>query len=407
MKKKSVIIAVIILLLVGILLVCFACQDSQDKQQQPKGITYNPQPKGSNMTENERQEAIDNKRSELYGRLAPADYKNAVKLTIMVPKITDEFTIQSAELMACKMLQISAANGVAGYGGDPSFVFAGIITSMQKGITSTVPKKNYTKYNISFYVANIITGDVFGFISQEITGIGYSEELACLNAVQSIENTNEIQLFIKESCSKIVDWYETNKATVISRINQQIQLEEYAKAYALMLSIPEAATTCFAYAQENIDDVYAKYREQLSTNYYYAMLDAMSVGEEYNPEAGAYIRLIPHNSSIYPTADEAYNEYVAHCKDVEDAKRAHEMYMEKENLAIERINAEANLKASEALVLPNQAELERIEQEQPAEYGAKDQFNMGVINTITDKAVSLVSFGVDRLLGLLDCLYKK
>lgn len=405
MKKKNVVIAVIIILLVGVLLICFACQEYQGNQQQPKGTTYNPQPKGSGMSDYQRQEAIDKKRSELNGRLAPADYKNAVKLTIMVPKITDEFTIQSAELMACKMLQISAANGVAGYGGDPSFVFAGVITSMQKGITSTVPKKNYTKYNISFYVANIITGDVFGFISQEITGVGDSEELACLNAVQSIENTNEIQLFLKESCSKIVDWYETNKATVISRINQQIQLEEYAKAYALMLSIPEAATTCFAYAQENIDDVYAKYREQLSTNYYYAMLDAMSAGEDYNPVAGAYIRLIPHNSSIYPTADDAFNAYVAHCKDIEDAKRAHEMYMEKENLAIERINAEANLKASEALVLQNQAELERIEQEQPAEYGAKDQFKMGVINTITDKAVSLVSFGVNKLLGFLGLFF--
>lgn len=403
MKKKSVVMAVIIILLVGVLLVCFACQEYQGNQQQLKGTTYNPQPKGGGMSDYQRQEAIDKKRSELNGRLAPADYKNAVKLTIMVPKITDEFTIQSAELMACKMLQVSAANGVAGYGGDPSFVFAAVITSMQKGITSTVPKKNYTKYNIGFYVANIITGDVFGFISQEITGVGDSEELACLNAVQSIENTNEIQYFLKESCSKIVDWFETNKATVISRINQQIQLEEYAKAYALMLSIPEAATICFAYAQDNIDidDVYAKYREQLSTSYYYAMLDAMSAGEEYNPVAGAYIRLIPHNSSIYQTADDAFNAYVVHCKDVEDAKRAHEMYMEKENLAIERINAEANLKDSEALVLQNQAELERLEQSQQAKYSAQDQFKMGVINTITDKAVSIVSFGVNRLLGLL------
>jgi hypothetical protein len=398
MKKNSVLIIVIVLLLIDVVLVCFACQENNEK---PAGTTYNPKPKNSVLSEEQRREAIDKKREALHGRLASDDYKNAVKLTIMVPKITEEFTDQSAELMASRMLQITAANGVAGYGGDPSFVFAGVISTMQKGITNTIPKKNYTKYNIGFYVANILTGDVFGAISQEITGVGDSDELACMNAVQSIENNDEMSSFIKESSKKIIDWYETNRATIITRINKHIQLEEYAQAYALLLSIPESATTCFAYAQKNIDDVYSKYRELLSSDYYYAMLDAMSKGELYNPVAGAYMRLIPHNSNIYTTAEKAFKDYVEHCKDVEDEKRAHEMYLDKENLAIERINAEANLKASEALIIQNQIEMERLSQTQTLEYGSQDQFKMGVINTITDKAVSLVSFGVNRLLGFL------
>lgn len=321
----------------------------------------------------------------------------------MVPKVTEEFTMQAAEVLASRMLQITAANGIAGYGGDPSFVLATLITPMQKGITSSVPAKKYTNYSISFYVANLVTGDVFGTVSREVMGVGDSEELACLNAVQSIQNDDEIKDMLRQSSEKIINWFESNKATVIAKVNQYVQLGEYGKAYALLVSVPEAASSCFEFAQTHVDEVYALYRERLSTSYYYAMLDAMSDGEQYNPVAGAYMRQIPSNAPIYATAAEAFQNYVSHCKDVEDARRAHEMYVEQENLAIERINAEANLKANEALLVQSQAEAERQSQSQ-TESGLLNPiggFKERVTDLITDKAVSIVTFGVDRLLGCL------
>ena len=321
----------------------------------------------------------------------------------MIPKVTEEFTQQAAEVLASKMLQITAANGVAGYGGDPSFVFATLITPTQKGVTSTVPAKKYTKYNINYYIANLVTGDVFGSLSQEVIGVGDSDELACLNAVQSINNDEEICSLLKQSSEKIINWYESNKSTVIANVNHYVQIGEYDKAYALLIAIPEAAISCFEFAQNNVDKVYAMYREQLSTSYYYAMVDAMANTEEYNPTVGAYMRQIPTNAPIYATAADAFQNYVSHCKDVQDAKRAHEMYMEQENLAIERINAEANLKANEALLAQNQAEAERLSQNQVESrlLNPIGSFKERVTDMITDKAVSLVTFGVDRLLGCL------
>ncbi len=389
--KRPTVFSVIILFLWGIVLMCFACQENE----QPQGVTYNPQPKSSVMSDEQRQAAIAQKRKELNMLLTPAEYKNAVKLTIRVPKITEDFTMQSAEVMATRMLQITAENGVAGYGGDPSFVFAGVITSTRKGITSTIPKKNYVAYNISFYIANILTGDVFGCFSQDVTGVGNTDESASVNAILSIENNNDIQVFINETSKKIISWYEANKATVISQISRQVQLEEYDKAYALLQSIPRDAKTCFAAAQKYLDEVYDKF----STDYYYVMLDAMAVSDKYNPEAGAYMRLISPKSSVYAKADSTFNSYVMHCIDVEDAKRAHEMFMENENLAIERINAETNLKASEALVIHNQMEAQR----QTAELEGQNKSNKRNINDIMDKTVTIFTSGV-KILGVLGLL---
>ena len=69
------------------------------------------------------------------------------------------------------MLQITAANGIAGYGGNPAFVFAALVNPVKEGITNTIPKKNFINYNITFYIANIHSGDVFGTLEQEVIGI--------------------------------------------------------------------------------------------------------------------------------------------------------------------------------------------------------------------------------------------
>ena len=384
----------------GFAATCFSFAGCGGNSEQQQGVVYQPKPKTSTMTAEERQAAIAKQKASLNGYMDSASYNNAVKLTILVPKVTDEFPLQAAEVLASRMLQITAANGIAGYGGDPSFVLATLITPMQKGITSSVPAKKYAKYSVNFYVANLLTGDVFGSAAQEKMGVGDSDELACLNAIQSIENDDEIKAMLKASSEKIVNWFESNKATFVSRVNKHMQLGEFDKAYALMMSVPEAATSCFAYAQEHVNEAFARYQEQLSESYYVAMIDAMTDDEHYNPTVGAYLRSIPITSPVYNKASEAYHNYVAKCKDVENAKRAHEMYMEQESLAIERINAEANLRANEALLVQSQNAAQNQNNDQSLGGGFKEV----VTDIITDKAVSLVSFGVDRLLGCLGFL---
>ena len=391
MRKKTFIVLVV--LSFSVVCLFFGCTTTTQQQQ---GVVFQPQPKQSTMTAEQRQSALAKQRSKLYGFLDSITYRNAVKLTIMVPKVTENFTQQSAEVLASRMIQITADNGIAGYGGDPAFVFATLFTPMQQGITSTVPAKKYTNYEVNFYVANLVTGDVFGSLSQEIMGVGDSDELACLNAVQSIQNNNEIGEMLRQSSEKIVNWFEANKATMIAKVNHFVQIGEYDKAYALLNSVPEAASSSFEYAQVHIDEVYSMYRNQLSTSYYYSMLDAMSVSGQYNPEAGAYMRQIPNNAPIYATAAEAFQSYVSHCDDVEDARQAHEKFVEQENLAIERINAEANLKANEALLVQSQIDSERmVEREANSQYRFKER----ITDIITDKAVSIATFGLDKLLG--------
>lgn len=367
-------------------LILCACNKPQ------QGKVYQPRQKQSTMTDEQRQAAIEQKKAEMNGLLDSASYQNAVKLTIWVPKITEIFPKEAAETLGARMLQITSQNGIAGYGGNPSFVLAAEVTPFEQGVTATAPAKTYIRYKVNFFVANVTTGEIFGASQQEVMGVGDSETMAMLNAMQSVASDDALQSMLKQSSQKIVNWYESHKSTVIGQINNYVRIGDYAKAYAMLISIPEEAKTCFEYAQKHLDEVHNLYLNQLSNEYYQRMLSAMAENEgSYNPTVGAYMVSIPLNAPVYAKAEKAFNEYIQRIQSIADAQRAHEMYLEEEQLAIEKIRAESELKAQEALIAQAEADVRMEQARQETEQ----------TNIVGDKFVSIITFGIEKLLGFL------
>ena len=381
MKANRIILALVL----PCLILC-ACNKPQ------QGKVYQPRQKQSTMTDEQRQAAIAQKKAEMNGLLDSASYQNAVKLTIWVPKVTETFPQGAAEALGARMLQITSQNGIAGYGGNPSFVLAAEVTPFEQGVTATAPAKSYIRYKVNFFVANVTTGEIFGVAQQDVMGVGDSETMAMLNAMQSVASDDALQSMLKQSSQKIVNWYESHKSTVIGQINNYVRIGDYAKAYAMLISIPEEATTCYEYAQKHLDEIHNLYLSQLSNEYYQRMLSAIAENEgSYNPMVGAYMVSIPLNAPVYAKAEKAFNEYIQRIQSIADAQRAHEMYMEEEQLAIEKIRAESELKAQEALIAQSEADV-RMEQ-------ARQETEQTSI--IGDKFVSIITFGIEKLLGFL------
>lgn len=367
-------------------LILCACNKPQ------QGKVYQPRQKQSTITDEQRKAAIAQKKAEMKGLLDSASYQNAVKLTIWVPKVTETFPQGAAETLAARMLQITPQNGIAGYGGNPSFVFAAEVTPFEQGVTATAPAKTYIRYKVNFFVANVTSGEIFGASQQDVMGVGDSETMAMMNAMQSVASDDGLQNMLKQSSQKIVNWYESHKSTVIGQINNYVRIGNYAKAYAMLISIPEEAKTCFEYAQKHLDEVHNLYLNQLSNEYYQQMLSAMAENEgSYNPTVGAYMVSIPLNAPVYAKAEKAFNEYIQRIQSIADAQRAHEMYMEEEQLAIEKIRAESELKAQEALIAQSEADVRMEQARQETEQ----------TNIVGDKFVSIITFGIEKLLGFL------
>ena len=259
-----------------------------------KGVAYNPSDRSNYASEEERELAIAQKRAETSGLLPQEQYENAIKLNIMVPKIDNDYPLAAAQSLTMRMLQITAANGIAGYGGNPAFVFAAIVNPIKEGITSTIPKQNYIKYNITFYVANIHSGDVFGTLMQEVMGVGTSREQAVINAMENVKSNSTLVKLLAESSAKIIDWFEKHSNSFISEVNHYLRSGDYAKAYGLLVSVPDEAVNCYAFAQQNIDSVYELYLEQMSDSYFREFQNAIAAAKgTYNPDVAAYLSMIP------------------------------------------------------------------------------------------------------------------
>ena len=316
-----------------------------------------------------------------------SDDENAVKLTIMVQKPGVDFPQNAVQALESRMLSIASKNGIVGYGGDPAFVLAALVTPLGKEVTTAPPVKKVIKYAMNLYVANIVTGDVYGSYSMEMMGIGKSFELAAVNAMESVENNSQIQSMLHSATDKIVKWFDENSKVFISRVNDYIIRGQYDKAYALLASVPQKATECFNYAQKHKSEVYEKYMQKLSTEYYRMMIDEIAKsGTEYNPLVGGYFQMIPHNAPDYKKVRAKYEAYISHIAKADELGKEREFYLEKERIEAQKLEMQAQIKASEAMMTENAQEPEKVKS------------SGSVVNMIVDQAIQI---GVPHLLTLL------
>ena len=312
--------------------------------------------------------------------------ENTIKLTIMVQKPNSNFPQNAAQALESRMLTIASKNGIVGYGGDPAFVFAALITPTGKDVTTTAPVKKVMKFTLNLYVANIITGDVYGSLSMDLMGIGNSFELAAINAMNTVDDNSNIQKMLHEASNKVVSWYQNHSLEFISKVNDYITKEEYDKAYALLASVPSEASECFQYAQENKSKVHEKFLQKVSSDNYRKMLSEIASSQnQYNPVIGGYFQMIPQNSPEYSKAKQMYEEYISKTAKQAELEKDREFYLEKEKLEVQRLEIQAQMAATEAMQAENES---------------KTTIDTGnnVVNMIIDQAVQI---GVPHLLTML------
>ena len=149
MKKLS--------LLVAILAILSSCGNKKPQQN----IAFNPgSTVSSQMSDAEREAKIAAKRNEYKAQNDVmsniADFVGSIKITVMVPA-DDNISAAAQRQIENKLIQMVTLNGIGGLGGDPRYVLAPVSELVKNEVTSTAPVRHLVKYNITFYVADIVT----------------------------------------------------------------------------------------------------------------------------------------------------------------------------------------------------------------------------------------------------------
>ena len=318
-------------------------------QQQKQGIKFAPKERESSLSDSERQAAVDKKKTELDSLnldIQTLLFENNVKLTVLPPAAKGDITEETSALMAGKMMQITAQNGVGGYGNSPAFALAVVMSSTGRAATGTAPQRMMTKYAITFYVANMLTGDVYASHSEDVEGVGVTFSEATQNAVNEIKNTPALQQMLKTASGRIISWYN-NVQRFKAVVEENVSKRNYEMAYALLASVPKQAAASFDYAQKRQGQVLEEMNNQKAAETLAELKNAIAVaGDQYDPMPSGYLKMIPASSKQYAEASKLYDNYVKHIQDVRMETIKHEQKMELERLALEQVKLQHQQKAS-------------------------------------------------------------
>ena len=325
------------------------------------GKKFNPQGREQVFTSDaDRQEAIAKKRAELDSLNIDTEklvFEKNIKLTVLPPAPNGDLTLSASKAMAAKMLQITAQNGVGGYGNSPAFAFAAAFTPTGRATTGTVPQRMVSKYTITFVVGNMLTGDVYATYETDVEGVGTTFEEATVNAVNLVKNDNGLQQMLKTASERIMSWYNQNPQGFKAVVEEFVANQDYATAYALLATVPKEAPVCYEYATKRQGQVLDEMKMQKAEELLSELKNSIAVaGEHYNPMVVGCLKMIPANSKQYAEAEKLYDAYVKHIQDVRIDSIKHEQKIELERLAMEQVKLkyeqEASMKVAEKALTP-------------------------------------------------------
>ena len=291
-----------LLLIIALACICFACGNK---------TAFNPQEKEDGLSNAEREKLIEQRRAQANATVFDeiANNEGKIKVTVLVP---DEEGLGTAEQhqLENKMIQMATLNGIGGLGGNPRFVLAPMVNVLKEEATSTAPVRRMIKYDITFYIADIVTGTVFGSYNTQVTGVGDSKTRAFLAAFNEINPKDAaIQKFISDAQTKLVEYYKTNGANLIKEADMLAAEHKYAQAVAILGGFPGDAEPYYSEALKKSQTYFAAYLENECETTLAMMRSAMASGN--TEEALNYYKMIKAGSNCKATADNVYAELKA------------------------------------------------------------------------------------------------
>lgn len=246
-------------------------------------------------------------------------FDGKVKLTIMIP--SDQGLSQpEMEQLEIKLIQMVTANGIGGLGGNPRFIIAPVVNILKKDVTSNAPIKYSIKYDVLFYIVDIITGNVYGSYNMQFIGVESSEARAFIAGFEEL-NSMEVgfQEFLKKSQDKIIKYYNENGDKIITEANTLSSQKMYAQSIALLESIPMEAALPFSKAAKITPPIFQKYLDNECETILTMMKAAMGTYNDlsaagYSADAMDYYKLIPPGSKCKKEADNVYANYKKNLK---------------------------------------------------------------------------------------------
>ncbi len=186
-----------------------------------------------------------------------------IALSVVMPENVDGLDASQLSKLETKISQIVTASGLAASGYNNNFViypkFALYDVNVVEGGMQNIMVANC---ELSLFIKQVDNNVLFATISRQLKGSGNSKETAITNAISKIPvGDKEFKTFIEEGKGKIITYYESKCADIITKSESLVKMQKYDEALGLLMTVP-AEVACYNKVQEKSIEAYKAYQNQ-------------------------------------------------------------------------------------------------------------------------------------------------
>lgn len=226
-----------------------------------------------------------------------------ISIKTVVPGPEDGLPNSAANYLENKLNQLTASQGLSGGGYYERFILTPVISSTTKEVTSTAPVMYAYNIDLTIYIADVFTKNIFAQETISLKGVGKTEDKAFIQGFKTVNPNNPILIeFVNNGKRKIIEYYNTECDFILSRADMLASQRKYEEAIFLLVTIPEVCKDCFDKSMLKVGEIYQDYIDYLC-DVNYASAKSVWIA---NPNSEGANDVIQYLSQILPDA-KCYN----------------------------------------------------------------------------------------------------
>ncbi|MDD3567657.1 MAG: hypothetical protein PHT92_04575 [Bacteroidales bacterium] len=166
-----------------------------------------------------------------------------------------------------RLMQIATLNGL-GATENAQFVMVPMLSIINKDVTPTAPPMVSLTMDVTLYIVDMLTQNIYSQTSIQVRGVGNTEERAYTQALNGINPRHgQFRGFVEKGKEKIIEYYNSKCDVVISSAQALAGQKNYEEALFILMSVPDVSRECYDKCMQISIDIYQEYADQQCNEY--------------------------------------------------------------------------------------------------------------------------------------------
>lgn len=193
-------------------------------------------------------------------------FAQGIEIAFALPSDNELLSKNTAKMLKSRFLPAMTENGVE-TAEVSTIAIKPEISFVNRQIVEGGMKNIYTSdIQFNFICTNLVTSTTFASCVIAVRGEGFNDEDVLRNALSKVSaNDKRLATFIHTAKDKIMDYYQRNLNSVISRARTFANIQHYGEGLALLFSCP-ATISGYTEINDEITNIYRQFQTQECSN---------------------------------------------------------------------------------------------------------------------------------------------